>query len=337
MPCSRCHLSGHNARNSLCPALYHSLTSLPSLRSPENFDNGVSGISPENVVSPSTIPLSPHFEARNSELTIDIPSSPPRTPPLTLTPMPRPVAIQPREYVSRRRRPSYALLAFVGSFENLRPSIEVVMRGLLYKGYILPRNLMRAAPINRGIMRYFIHASTRNVQTCPVNRNHIVGLAVLPDEGGVRLLSNEPYPENQEVFLLVPQLPGLTITDDEFDGWVSPRTTPPNVVSNVPRRRIASSYVKEWGIVVDLDASVFVAEQPPAMCFICLEEKPATTIAKTNCHHEYCVDCMKAHIDSKKHTTEKIQCPMCRTPLSEISLCDIRVHTDLQEFIRNLL
>lgn len=327
MPCSRCYLAGHNARNRRCPALY---------RTPANniFAQEVAAVPVSPVQQPAvdlpvpsvSMPVHPAQQ----------PAVEPPTPALTRL-VRRQAQIRPRGYVSRRRRPSYALLEFLATFQNFRMSHRWVISQdePVYHSYELPRNLMEIPQVNQGILRHFIHPMTRTVQICPINRDDITGLAIATPNGGIRILSNEPYPINEPVYLVIPQLPGITIRDEEEEAWLASVNTAVNAIANavpnVPRRRIASSYVKEWQITLDVSSST--GDKLDDVCMVCLDEKPATRFAKTNCGHEYCVDCVKAHVNANKFNTTQIACPMCRTDLSEIVLCDVDTHSDLQEFI----
>lgn len=332
MPCSRCRLVGHNARNRRCPGLYQGFIESSDFERNEVSGRGIAERNPE--------PEPPqHFS--NSASDVQPNSSraravPPQVPPVAVDSpalsrlLPE---IRPRGFVSRRR-PSYALLEFIRMFENMRPrfSTGVVSDGaeLLYHCYELPRNLIENPVINHGILRHYIHPITRNVQICKINQFSISGLVVRLPNNGVRILSNESYPIHQSVYLMIPQLPGITIGENEMDRWVSVQSAVPAFLAS-QRPRLASSYVKEWKII--LDVSQNVENKLDDVCMICLDEKSAMKFAKTNCGHEYCVDCMKMHVNANKHKTVQIVCPMCRTQLSEIVLYDVDTHSNLQEFI----
>ena len=336
MPCSRCHLAGHNARNRMCPALF---------------------VAPvAEVHSVPVNPVNPTF-----------------------------AEIRPRGYVSSRRRPTHALLEFIRRFQNTPPQfITLSIRGdTIYHCYQLPRNLMESPVINRAILHHFIHPITRTVQLCPVSITHIAGLAIRLPNGHVRILWNEPYPVNEVIYLIVPQLPGITIEEAESDDdnyWISahprlhqrsqaensgelrssgfpgtPTTSPPGSPGRSPRRspgtpttsppeyytvpvvpetRLTLSYIRDWKITVN--TSVNSTDTPNDVCMICLDEKPATRFAQTNCKHEYCVDCLILHANSNKHNAGEMRCPMCRTNLSGIVLSNNEAYTDLRQFLQNV-
>lgn len=227
-----------------------------------------------------------------------------------------------------------ALLEFVRTFENIPPRIRVSFPQIddIYNFYEMPINLMSSPIVNREIIDNFINPLTLTVRMRRIGGNHMVMLCVRNgSQRGFRVLSGLPYPIDETVYLLIPQVIGLTvreIREPEFlyRGRVGHLVRTP--------RRLASSYVKEWKLVVDLTNKADKTSLNE--CSICIETKSVTQFAKTNCNHEYCLDCIKSHIQSNQNKTTKIVCPLCRSDLTNISLTDIDVHKNLQNFISSL-
>jgi len=104
--------------------------------------------------------------------------------------------------------------------------------------------------------------------------------------------------------------------------------------SPVLRPKLVSDYVKNWNVILDLTNIQGVSTE--VECVICADTKPLCRIAKTECGHEYCVDCVKSDIRENKDKTKKPMCPLCRTELCEISIRNITAHSELQEFCLSL-
>jgi hypothetical protein len=234
--------------------------------------------------------------------------------------------------------------------------------GTLYNFYELPSNLMSNPPINRAIIEHFIHPETQNIMVRTIGPGVSIALVrrLSNDRNRVEVLNGVPYPTNEEMFLIVPQIPGVTILDvdrqyddileenseqrvDERRRAYTQRVIERQRMYDSPlaypqpqqsRRRLAVSYVKEWQIVLDLSSHADLSHEDE--CAICIESKPISQFAKTNCNHEYCVDCVKSHVQANRHNTTKIVCPLCRTDLNGLSIKDVDIHTNLQDFIISL-
>lgn len=63
-------------------------------------------------------------------------------------------------------------------------------------------------------------------------------------------------------------------------------------------------------------------------CSICLEDKDAVDILKTNCGHSFCKICICTHIDSKITASA---CPMCRTEISTLEVKDEATQLEIKD------
>jgi hypothetical protein len=63
----------------------------------------------------------------------------------------------------------------------------------------------------------------------------------------------------------------------------------------------------------------------PAECPICFECIPKDKYIKTNCHHEFCSNCIYGVLfQSIKDDKHKMDCPMCRCDINEIKVYYIK-------------
>ena len=226
------------------------------------------------------------------------------------------------------------LFSFLRMYENMQPAFQTNTRqsglseNLLYNHYLMPRNLLVNRPINQAIMNHFINPHTQLicVRRAFIGINCVTGLGVRVNNHNQRritLLNGVEYPTNVDVYLIIPQIQGVTIRG------------PSRILHNASEfTHFALSYVKEWKIVHDSTRQI-VSEQQNE-CSICIESNPTTRFVKTNCQHEYCVDCMKLHIQSYRNKTTKIVCPMCRSELNKIFVTEIDMQILLQDFINAL-
>ena len=372
MPCSRCHLFGHNARNRLCPALRspsgianrNETVSEPEWQYVDHSANRPYGVTgPVGVTGPIGVPgpvgvTGPIGVTGPREEHVARP---------TAEHVARPTAeLRPRGHAPRRRhnvQHDENLLSFVRTFQNMRPRYTQIIPvvGTLYKFYELPSNLMSNPPINRAIIEHFIHPETQNIMVRTIGPGISIALVrrLYNDRNRVEILNGVTYPTNEEVFLIVPQIPGVTIldVDRQYDDLLEENSeqrvderrreytqrvierqrmydTPLAYPQPQSRRRLAVSYVKEWQIILDLSSQEDLSHEDE--CAICIESKPISQFAKTNCDHEYCVDCVKSHVQANRHKTTKIVCPLCRTDLNGLSIKDVDLHTNLQDFIISL-
>ena len=303
MPCSRCRQSGHNARNKRCPALNPSFTSTP------NGDNGLYISSQEYARLEQA--HEEHIRQEYARLEQERQE-------------------RERQEQERQERLYYEhehqqMIQFLREYEHVHPSMhsrQLTERGslLLYKMYLLPRDLMSNPRTRCAIIDHFIHPVTRHVRARRLisGESYYVALGVLIDNRRrCVILSSGEYPINRDVYLIIPQIQGVTISET-YELYYT-------------RRRLASSYVKEWKVILG-DIMLPIEQE----CVICMETKAITHFTKTNCLHEYCVDCMKSHIQSNKYSTTKIVCPMCRSDLHEICVNDVNTYSTLQDFIVRL-
>jgi hypothetical protein len=292
MPCSRCHQYGHNARNRLCPAIQ-----------PQTQDD---------IIQPSVVRTS-----------------------LVQTNIVRTRAELRTRGLSGRRRPAPrgfdTLLWLVRSFENACPvGICMVSNSEEpYSMHRLPRNLMINTIFNVVIVEQFVRNGLVNV--CQISANHIVGLFVRTESAQISLLRDVPYPTDTDVFILIPQLPGVTIRNETGLYLESSQILIPH---QRPRSIQGSDFAKSWNIVLDLSKSTDSTCDDD--CVICFEPKPRKQFAKTNCNHEFCVECVKSHVQSNKFRPTQIVCPMCRSDIKELSITDVYIHSNFQEFIVSL-
>ena len=237
--------------------------------------------------------------------------------------------LRPRGYANRRPVVNFNhLISFVRTFENMRPVANCLVPNSeeLYNMYALPRNLMLHPTINRAIIDHFMRDGLLRV--CQVSDHHLVGLFVRTENASIRLLRDVPYPTDTAVFILIPQLPRITIRGDEGEYLQSSQIYP----FQRPRSIRGAEFAKSWNIVLDLSSNMESAKCDDD-CVICFEPKPRTQFAKTNCNHEFCVDCVKSHVQSNKSRPSKIVCPMCRSDINELSITDVHIHSNFQEFI----
>jgi len=306
MPCSRCNRRGHNARNRFCPANFPEMA-----------------IPPEMARAPPAImaPPPPAIMA-------------PAPPAIMAVPLAMP-SININQPIINIDPHANALIEFVRTFENIPPRLRVTFPQIddVYNFYEMPNNLMEHPIANRRIIENFINPLTLTVRMRRIGGNHMVMLSVHNrSQRGFSVLSGIPYPRNELVYLLIPQVIGLTVREIRQEEYHVYRAHVGHLVRTP--RRLASSYVKEWKLVVDLTSQADTTCLNE--CSICIETKPVTHFAKTNCNHEYCLDCVKSHIQSNQNKTTKIVCPLCRSDLTNISLTDINIHANLQNFIASL-
>lgn len=279
MPCSRCHQSGHNARNRLCPARQ-------PLTQPDQINE-------ENEELLSFLKMYENM---------------------------RPAFQGFEESRGRSQSTIFRRVSEEDSYEN--QTIARPHENILYNLYLMPRDFLLNRPINQTIYRHFINPATQLVCTRRVftGYNCVTALGVQNNSQSITLLHGVEYPTNVDVYILIPQIPEVTIRG------------PPGVFQGIVPLRLASSYVKEWKIVHDLTRPADAEQQYE--CSICIESKPATQFAKTNCQHEYCVDCIKSYVQSRRENPTKVVCPMCRSELSEIIVSHVDTCASLQDFIR---
>jgi hypothetical protein len=197
-------------------------------------------------------------------------------------------------------------------YSNVTPTRIWTVNFMTYNFYKLPRGIWTNP---NAIVHHFINPETHRIIPLHIPRfsPHIVGLIHVVN-GRVHFLQDEAYPNDDvDVFVVIPQIPFVTI----------------NYVER-PVRRMVSNFVKEWDITLDLTCNTGETETE---CVICLDVKPRTQVAKTNCGHEYCIGCVKNHIQVNKDKTTKLTCPMCRAELNELLVMDVEEHTVLHDFI----
>ena len=296
MPCSRCHQSGHNARNRLCPAR-------------------------------QTITQQDQINAENEELLSF----------LQMYENARPAFQGFEESRGHSQSTIFRRVSEGDSYET--QTIARPHENILYNLYLMPREFLLntqipySTPFSRQsgntqisqtILRHFINPATQLVCTRRVftGYNCVTALGVQNNTQSITLLHGVEYPTNVDVYILIPQIPEVTIRG------------PPRLFQGIVPLRLASSYVKEWKIVHDLTRPADPEQQYE--CVICIESKPATQFAKTNCQHEYCVDCIKLYVQSRRETHANVLCPMCRSELSEIIVSHVETCSSLQDFIRLL-
>ena len=207
------------------------------------------------------------------------------------------------------------LFNFVRSFQEFAPEYHMlrsnISREVPYNAYALPLDRNENPYMNNGITEFFMTPQTHVLRIINlIGTDHVIALCVIRNLQIV-ILANVPYPVDEDVFIIIPQIPMLTINER-------------------PSFRLVSSYVKDWGITLDLSRQVSDTE---IECVICAEEKLPSHFARTNCKHEYCVDCVKNDIRVNKDKTTKLSCPLCRTEISEVFVFDTDLHSELSEFI----
>jgi hypothetical protein len=132
----------------------------------------------------------------------------------------------PRRYPTRRNMENHndeELFKFVRTYENRRGNFITRMRetGVVYKFYELPRDVrLRSTPLlNREIIGHFTDPKTNNMRVRRIGKTDMIALCVLAkNENGMyisrpRILESMPYPRNERIYLIVPQLPGITISE----------------------------------------------------------------------------------------------------------------------------
>ena len=117
------------------------------------------------------------------------------------------------------------LLNFVRPYENRRSDFTAKMTNtdIVYKLYELPRDVrLRSTPLlNREIIGHFTNTKTRNMCSRQIAPNMLIALCVLAkNQNGmyvnrVRVLESMPYPRHERIYLLVPQVPGVTIREQQ--------------------------------------------------------------------------------------------------------------------------
>ena len=117
------------------------------------------------------------------------------------------------------------LLNLVRPYENYRSDFTANMRNtdIVYKLYELPRDVrLRSTPLlNREIIGHFTNTKTRNMCSRQIAPNMLIALCVLAkNQNGmyvnrVRVLESMPYPRHERIYLLVPQVPGVTIREQQ--------------------------------------------------------------------------------------------------------------------------
>ena len=286
MTCSRCHLSGHNSRNRLCPALISDRPRTPQLR-------------PRGYVAPRTARRSNTNTNRNSNRNTN------RNPNTDTN-------------TSRVNNiPDEDIFGLARMFQNIRSYGDYTFQGVRYKCYLLSRRLMENRLIHQTIVNIFIDRETQLITTHIVPGTfHVIAMAFVSGESSLSALHGMPYPtDNREVVLCIPQIPGVTSEEDHPD----------------PIIKYMSNYVKDWEITLDLTCNK--GDDADTECVICLDTKEKKHIVRTNCGHEYCIECVKNNIRVNKNKTVKPTCPMCRTELCEILVGDVDEHSELDEFI----
>jgi len=84
---------------------------------------------------------------------------------------------------------------------------------------------------------------------------------------------------------------------------------------------------------IDIDAADIILNQfliedeyrEPAECPICFECIQKDKYIKTNCHHEFCSNCIYGVLlQSIKDSKPKMQCPMCRCEINDVNVYFIK-------------
>jgi len=198
-----------------------------------------------------------------------------------------------------------AILNFVERYNNFLPLMvqtypyfnNLVSHGAIpYNVYELPRGDLQRMHSERqaAVNDMFLNPETNLARLIYIHNQNapqmFIGLGY-PSNSGIHLLIDEPYPENGPLYLIMPNL-------ERFE-------------SPVLRPKLVSDYVKNWNVILDLTNIQGVSTE--VECVICADTKPLCRIAKTECGHEYCVDCVKSDIRENKDKTKKPMCPLCRT------------------------
>jgi hypothetical protein len=134
--------------------------------------------------------------------------------------------VVPRKYPTRRNVENYSdeeLFKFVRTYENRRGNFitRMIETDVVYKFYELPRDVrLRSTPLlNREIIGHFTDPKTNNMRIRRIGKTDMIALCVLAkNENGMyihqpRILESMPYPRNERIYLIVPQLPGITISE----------------------------------------------------------------------------------------------------------------------------
>ena len=114
--------------------------------------------------------------------------------------------------------------------------------------------------------------------------------------------------------------------DNRFD-WTLVNPTPTATAKKT------SAYLKEMSFVhlltIDEDA-------PSCDCAICFDEISALSSIVTNCNHSFCEICIQGFTNANKDKTNKLNCPLCRTDLTEFKIGNQQVLNNIREHILNL-
>jgi hypothetical protein len=112
----------------------------------------------------------------------------------------------------------------VRTYENRRGNFITTMleTGVVYRFYELPRDVrLRSTPLlDREITSYFTDPKTNNMRIRQIGKTDMIALCVLAkNQNGMyihqpRLLHSMPYPKNERIYLVIPQLPGITISEN---------------------------------------------------------------------------------------------------------------------------
>ena len=93
-------------------------------------------------------------------------------------------------------------------------------------------------------------------------------------------------------------------------------------------------------IVLELVEDIHILEKVEE-CVICYDVKEKNNFARLNCQHIFCGECLVKTIQSKKeqneHSSNHINCSLCRESISVISVVDDKnIYNQLKEVLSNI-
>ena len=279
MPCSLCRDPHHNRRNSMCPVNVAARN----------------GVRPSAQLRPR--PTGPVGISTETETHRRGPSGP--TGPYGLTgptTQDGPFGDQLNEYL---------LL-----YKNMRPVVVFDTRGVLYNVYH-----MLKIPGQLTIPRPYIRPSDGKIvvlHSINTPRLYLTAIGVLEGETDIRRLYNADYPETDELYIFIPQIPGY------------------NIPKIPPVLHMYEDHIHKMEcVVVNRPDNIDMDDNT---CFVCLEVQKPEHFVSTNCRHSYCVGCITQHIKSqhKKYSTlnvapataTELPCPLCRTNITQLGFME---------------
>jgi hypothetical protein len=134
-------------------------------------------------------------------------------------------------------------------------------------------------------------------------------------------------------------VPTQEYPDEDGDWWDALNTNP--LQSPIQGVNLFDNYEEEEDEgttqILNISENVECGDESVIIeCIICYESQPETMVATVNCGHQTCVDCMIKLCHTQQQNGRFVNCPYCRTQVSDIMIHDINTYHQFVEGLNQL-